>query len=165
MLSLNKKSEPAGQEADGANRGAHSPTASRRSSDLGDWLRLEWDRVSAWVLVVVGLVILVVGYFKVSGTVYPAEQLPYIMTGGLGGLFSLGLGCMLWLSADLRDEWHKLDRIEAAIKNGDRSDLADGDSPDHGVHGELLNPTAPSIPSGPVGSWQSDLGSDGSRLS
>jgi hypothetical protein len=48
----------------------------------------------------------------VSGTAYPADQLPYIISGGVGGIFLLGLGAMMWLSADLRDEWRKLDRID-----------------------------------------------------
>jgi hypothetical protein len=30
-------------------------------------------------------------------------------------MFLLGTAAMLWLSADLRDEWRKLDRIEKAI--------------------------------------------------
>jgi hypothetical protein len=28
------------------------------------------------------------------------------------GLFLLGLGALLWVSADLRDEWRKLDSID-----------------------------------------------------
>jgi hypothetical protein len=31
-------------------------------------------------------------------------------------MFLIGMAAMLWLSADLRDEWRKLDRIEAAIR-------------------------------------------------
>ena len=30
-------------------------------------------------------------------------------------MFILGLGALCWLSADLRDEWTKLDRIEDAL--------------------------------------------------
>jgi hypothetical protein len=30
-------------------------------------------------------------------------------------VFILGLGALCWLSADLRDEWTKLDRIEDAL--------------------------------------------------
>jgi hypothetical protein len=51
---------------------------------------------------------------------------PYLISAGLGGLYLLGVSTALWLSADLRDEWRKLDRIEKAISalagaNGDRS--------------------------------------------
>ncbi|HMC79090.1 MAG TPA: hypothetical protein VKO35_00895, partial [Acidimicrobiia bacterium] len=32
-----------------------------------------------------------------------------------GGLFLLGVGATLWHSADLRDEWRKLDRLEEKL--------------------------------------------------
>lgn len=70
-----------------------------------DRLREHWDRVAGWALVVIGAVALVLGWFGVSGTVFPAEQLSYIASGGLAGIFCMGLGATLLLSADLRDEW------------------------------------------------------------
>ena len=76
-----------------------------------DALRAHWDRGLALGLTVVGVVMLVVGYVRISRTPYPAEQLPLLMSAGVGSLFVLGLGATLWLSADLRDEWHKLDEL------------------------------------------------------
>jgi hypothetical protein len=87
--------------------------------EIGKWLRLEWDRALAFVLVAAGVAALVVGWVGVSGHAYAAAQLPYIISGGIGGIFLLGVGATLWLSADLRDEWRKLDRIEEAIQAGD----------------------------------------------
>lgn len=84
--------------------------------DLGKWLALQWDRVAAWAAVLAGAVALIVGWFGVSGTAYQSEQIPYIVSGGIGGLFLLGLGGMLWLSADMRDEWYKLDRVEEELR-------------------------------------------------
>lgn len=80
--------------------------------DIAKWVRAQWDRVLAWVCVAAGAIVLVVGWAGVSRYPYPADQLPYIISGGVGGLFLLGLGAMLWLSADLRDEWRKLDEID-----------------------------------------------------
>ena len=80
------------------------------------WLKAQWDRVAAWICVAAGAIVLVVGWFGVSGTAYPADQLPYILSGGVGGVFLLGLGATLWISADLRDEWRKLDRIDAGLR-------------------------------------------------
>ena len=34
------------------------------------------------------------------------------VSGGMFGLFLLGIGALLWLSADLRDEWRKLDALD-----------------------------------------------------
>lgn len=83
--------------------------------NINRWLRLHWDRTAAWVCVAAGAVALIIGWVGVSGTGFPAAQLPYIISGGVGGLFLLGLGAMMWLSADLRDEWLKLDRLEQKV--------------------------------------------------
>lgn len=55
----------------------------------------------ALVAGVVGAVALLVGYFGVSGTLDPAKQLPYLVSGGVGGLFLLGVAAALLFSADL----------------------------------------------------------------
>lgn len=83
--------------------------------DLMTRLRSQADRTLAVVAGLAGGVVLIIGWLGVSGTAYPAEQLPYLISGGIGGLFLLGVSTALWLSADLHDEWRKLDRIEQAI--------------------------------------------------
>jgi hypothetical protein len=93
----------------------------------------QWDRVAAWVAVALGLLLLLIGWLGVSDTGYVFEQIPYVVSGGIGGLFLLGLGAMLWLSADLRDEWRKLDTLELALRDrqpgGEWDDLSDLSSP------------------------------------
>lgn len=79
--------------------------------DIVTWVRNQWDRVSAWVIVALGGMALVLGWVGVTGTPYTFEQIPYVISGGLGGIFLLGVGAMLWVSADLRDEWRKLDQL------------------------------------------------------
>lgn len=83
--------------------------------NLGNWLRLAWDRAAAVALIAAGAVALVLGWVGVSGEAFPAKQLPYLISGGIAGVFILGVGTMCWLSADMRDEWTKLDRIEDAL--------------------------------------------------
>ncbi|MFB9728813.1 hypothetical protein [Haloechinothrix salitolerans] len=78
--------------------------------------RSQADRLLAAATLLAGLLTLIAGWLGVSGTPYPAEQLPYLISGGIGALFLLGVSATLWLSADLRDEWRKLDRIERAIR-------------------------------------------------
>jgi hypothetical protein len=63
-------------------------------------------------------VALIIGWIGVSGSGYPAEQNAYIISGGIGGMFLLGLGGSMWVSADLRDEWRKLDRLEGVVREG-----------------------------------------------
>lgn len=93
--------------------------------ELGKWFRLAWDRAAALVLIALGVVALVMGWIGVSGEAFPAKQLPYLISGGIAGVFILGLGALCWLSADLRDEWTKLDRIEDALNRLADSGLVD----------------------------------------
>ena len=82
--------------------------------NLLDWARSQWDRVAAVTLFVAGVLAVFLGWLGVSRSAYEAESLPYILSGGFFGLLALGAGGILWLSADLRDEWRKLDSIEQA---------------------------------------------------
>jgi sulfite exporter TauE/SafE len=83
--------------------------------DLKLWVKKNPDRVGAWIAVVLGAVVLWRGWEGVSTTEFPAEQLPYIISGGIGGALLVALGATLLLSADLRDGWRKLDRIERQL--------------------------------------------------
>lgn len=97
--------------------------------DLAQWLKLGWDRVAAWVCVLAGIVALVLGWLGVSDKLYTAEQIPYVISAGLGGIFLLGLGGILWLSADLRDEWTQLNRIEELLAEQAEQDAQAGAAP------------------------------------
>jgi hypothetical protein len=98
-------------------------------NDLGRWLRAEWDRAAGVALVILGVLFVAIGYNGVANSPYVAEELAYLASGAVGGLFLLGCGATLWLSADLHDEWRKLDRIEAAIR-GESPDAAVADKVD-----------------------------------
>jgi hypothetical protein len=64
---------------------------------------------------VVGAVALLVGYFGVSGTLDPAKQLPYLISGGVGGLFLLGVAAALLFSADLGATRADIARLHDAV--------------------------------------------------
>lgn len=72
------------------------------------WLRVQWDRAAAAGAVLLGLLCLLLGWIGTSDSLYLAQQVPYLVSGGLLGIFLLGVGAVLWLSADLRDEWREL---------------------------------------------------------
>jgi hypothetical protein len=84
--------------------------------DFFNWVRTQWDRAGAVAALLVGAVALLLGYLGVSDATLPTEQIPYLASGGLFGLFLLGIAATLWLSADLRDEWRKLDDIHAELR-------------------------------------------------
>lgn len=93
------------------------------------FLRANWDRALGAALVLAGVVALVVGWLGISGTGLAAEQNPYLISGGLGGIALVGIGCTLWLSADLQDEWRRLDALEERLAALERVQSRDGAEP------------------------------------
>jgi hypothetical protein len=83
--------------------------------ELKQWLRAQWDRVGAVGCIGLGLVVLLAGWIGVSDEALPAAQIPYILSGGVLGIILVGIGATGWLSADLRDEWRKLDDLEGLL--------------------------------------------------
>jgi len=107
--------------------------------NLTRWLRYQWDRALAVGLTLLGAVCLLLGYLGLSRHVYPAQQLPYILSGGVVGLFLLGIAGTLWLSADMQDEWRRLRDLEDAVRSGASIDLLASAGPD--AAGDAAEPT------------------------
>jgi len=76
--------------------------------DILKFVRTQWDRTGAVVAILGGLLVLLLGWLGTSDTKYVAQQIPYVMSGGLLAIMLLTIGAVLWLSADLRDEWREL---------------------------------------------------------
>ncbi|WP_019873392.1 hypothetical protein [Sporichthya polymorpha] len=87
--------------------------------DLIKYVRTQWDRSGAVLSVVAGLLVLLLGWVGTSGTSHVAGQIPYVISAGLLGIFLLGLGAALWLSADLRDEWRELRELNGHLNRLD----------------------------------------------
>lgn len=85
-----------------------------------NYFRAQWDRAIGLVAAVVGVVAILIGYIGVSGTPHVAEQIPYVISGGVFGLFALGIACMSWISADIRDEWRELRAIRETLESDQR---------------------------------------------
>jgi hypothetical protein len=94
-------------------------------SDVSLWLRASWDRLLGLVLIGAGGAFLALTYHGVAGSRFVADQMSYLASGGVGGLFLLGLGASMRIQADLQDEWRKLDRIESALRESDGVDVSD----------------------------------------
>ena len=84
--------------------------------DVKRWVRHQWDRATAVVIACGGLAVLGLGLAGVNRSRLATQQIPYLASGGLLGLFLLGIAATLWLSADLRDEWRKLDEIHRDLR-------------------------------------------------
>jgi len=107
--------------------------------EMKEFLRANWDRALAVALVVVGVVALIIGWFGVSGTGLAAEQNPYLISGGLGGLALIAIGCTVWQSADLQDEWRRLDAIEERL--AELTSASPDDPSTAGANGEDKRPS------------------------
>jgi hypothetical protein len=77
--------------------------------------RANWDRLAGWTLLALGGLALVLGWVRVSDQLYPAAQLPYILSGGIGGVCLIGVGATLLISADLRDQWHQISELNDRV--------------------------------------------------
>ena len=99
------------------------------------YLRTQWDRALAVAAVGLGIVFLLLGYAGIRDAVLVERQMPYIISGGIGGLFLLAIGAVLWLSADLRDDWRELKELRLQVER--LGDVQDADESD-GLPGSRL---------------------------
>lgn len=104
------------------------------------WCRNQWERSIALVVVTAGLVAFFLGWWGQRDKGLVTEQIPYVVSGAMFGILLIIIGATVWLSADLHDEWVKLDRVEDAL--GDAIALLrtaeDGRSADRDVRGVHL---------------------------
>lgn len=74
-----------------------------------------WLPALPWVLVAGGVLLLVLGWYGVSGEVLTAKQLPYLVSGGLGGIALIVLAAALLTTQDVRRQLDRLDRVEQRV--------------------------------------------------
>ncbi len=83
--------------------------------DLRRLLTNQWDRTAAVGLGILGLLAAYLGYRGVADGIVPSQQIPYLASGAVVGIYLLGVGATVWLSADLRDEWRILDEMASSL--------------------------------------------------
>ncbi|MDQ1697820.1 MAG: hypothetical protein QOJ03_3173 [Frankiaceae bacterium] len=86
--------------------------------DVLNTVKALWDRLGAALAITAGALCLLFGWLGVRSTAYVAEQIPYVLTGGVLGIFFLGIGVTLWLSSDLRDQWRALLDLRRSLEDG-----------------------------------------------
>jgi hypothetical protein len=113
--------------------------------NLGKLLRNHWDRSVAVACLVLGLIALYLGWQGVSDHTLATEQLPYIVSGAVFGLFLLGVAATLWLSADLRDTWQALRQVHDDLSADADDDAVPADL-DGGSRQVIAQPIAEDAP-------------------
>lgn len=93
------------------------------SGDLAERFR-DPRLVLAGVAAVAGALAVFVGWLGVSDTLEPGRQIPYLVSGGVGGLFLLGLAASLLFSSDLsaarrelREERERVERLAQLVEH------------------------------------------------
>jgi hypothetical protein len=79
------------------------------------WLVLHRRLVVALVAGAAGFAALVIGWVGVSGTVVVADQLSYIASGGLIGLFLMGVAAIAYIGEQRERELARLTEIEVYL--------------------------------------------------
>lgn len=85
-------------------------------------IRAQWDRLLAVTLVIAGLITLLVGWLGVSDAEAVVKQLPYITSAGVTGIVLVAMGSVMWVSADLRDQWRELRTVRVTLQELAASD-------------------------------------------
>jgi hypothetical protein len=102
------------------------PTEPARNPALDDEPdpREVWRWVSAaarpwlgWVLIGVGALLMLFGYLGVSREALPGKQIPYLVSGGIGGMLVAVLGAYFLATQELRRDSGRLDRLEAMVED------------------------------------------------
>src|SRR2546421_11136744 len=68
-----------------------------------------------WILVGAGALAILIGYFGLADRVLVAEQLPYLISGGIGGIALVIVGGVILATNDGRRDADRLDDIEDEI--------------------------------------------------
>ena len=87
-----------------------------------------------WILIVAGAIFMLVGYLGVSREALPGKQIPYLVSGGIGGIFLAVLGAYFLGTQEIRRDGGRLDRVEQMVEE---------------LHAALLTrPDAPNVSNG-----------------
>ena len=110
-----------------------SRQAAHENEAPGDLLRrylaaAGWQAIG-YVLLSGGFVALLIGWLGVSREAIVAKQIPYLVSGGLGGAFMLGVGALLLITHELRLDNRRLEAVETLMEELRDALLLDEDMP------------------------------------
>jgi hypothetical protein len=69
-----------------------------------------------WILIGAGALVLLIGWFGVSREALPGKQIPYLVSGGIGGVFLAVLGAYFLGTQEMRNDSGRLDRVERMVE-------------------------------------------------
>jgi hypothetical protein len=81
------------------------------------WVGRATRPVWGWTLVGIGFLLVLIGYLGISREALVAKQLPYLISGGIGGIALVGFGAMLVGTEDLKRTHERIDRLETLVED------------------------------------------------
>jgi hypothetical protein len=121
---------------------AIEPDRRQQDDDLPDpalfwrWVSKATRPVIGWVLLGVAALVILIGWIGVSGTPVVAKQIPYIVSGGIGGVLLAVLGAYFLGTEELRMDSGRLDRLERMVDELHDTLLSRADAPAATNHAE-----------------------------
>jgi hypothetical protein len=80
------------------------------------WVGKATRPVIGWVLLGIGALFILIGWIGVSGTPIVAKQIPYVVSGGIAGVFLAVAGAYFLGTEELRKDSGRLDRLERMVE-------------------------------------------------
>lgn len=79
------------------------------------WVAAATRPVVGWVLVGLGALVILLGYLGVANEALVAKQLPYLISGGIGGVALVAVGTYFLGTEEIRRDSGRLDRLERMV--------------------------------------------------
>src|SRR3954469_10716128 len=93
------------------------------------WVGKATRPVIGWVLLGLAALFILFGWIGVSGTPVVAKQIPYVVSGGIAGVFLAIAGAYFLGTEELRKDSGRLDRLERMVLELHQTLLARADAP------------------------------------
>src|SRR3954454_22856467 len=93
------------------------------------WVGKATRPVIGWVLLGLGALFILIGWIGVSGTPILAKQIPYVVSGGIAGVFLAVAGAYFLGTEELRKDSGRLDRLERMVEELHAALLTREDAP------------------------------------
>jgi hypothetical protein len=106
------------------------------------WVGRATRPVWGWILVGLGLLLILIGYLGISREALVAKQLPYLISGGIGGIALVGFGAMLVGTEDLKRTQERIDQLEDLVADLHGVLLSRADAPVLSSNGDSAGPVA-----------------------
>lgn len=96
---------------------------------LWHWVRSALRPYVGWILIGSGALVMLFGYLGVSREAIPAKQIPYLVSGGIGGVFLAVVGAYFLGTQEMRNDSGRLDRLERMVEELHQALLRRADAP------------------------------------